>query len=180
MGKKVNVPIGKQFTRWTVIGEGHKAGYWMCQCSCGISKSVRFDTLMNNTSTNCGCLKLEKWIDRNTKYRNGELLDNRFYRIWQGMNDRCNDPKYVNYHGRDIIVCERWNSMNRDGYLNFYHDMYKLYLDHVEKFTIKNTSIDRINNDGNYHPDNCRWATWSVQRKNSRSGKRSNHSDAKE
>jgi len=133
MGKKINAQVGNKYERWTVTGEGHKAGYWMCQCSCGISKSVRFDTLMNGTSTNCGCLKLEKWIERNTKYRNGEVSDKRFYRIWQGMNDRCNEPKYINYHGRGIVVCKRWNSKNRDGYLNFYRDMYNSYLDHLKK-----------------------------------------------
>ena len=173
MGKKINAPVGNKYERWTVTGEGHKAGYWMCQCLCGETKSVRFDTLMNGTSTNCGCLKLEKWIERNTKYRNGEVSDKRFYRIWQGMNDRCNDPKYINYYGRGIVDCKRWNSKNRDGYLNFYRDMYNSYLDHAKKFTIKNTTIERINNDGNYQFDNCKWATRQEQLKNTRRSRRS-------
>lgn len=166
MGKKIEAKIGQKFNRWLVLNEGDKSGYWLCLCECGTKKMVRFDGLINNGSKSCGCLKLEKWIERNTKYKNGEIKDRRFYHIWQGINDRCNNPKYKRYCGRGIKVDTRWNSKNPNGYRNFYYDMYKMYLNHCDKYGIKNTTIERINNDGNYKLDNCRWATIQEQLQN--------------
>ena len=77
MSKTIEVPIGKKFNRWEVIGNTGK-GYWLCKCECGTIRGVRFDTLESNMSKSCGCLKMEKWIDRNLKYRNGETTDKRF------------------------------------------------------------------------------------------------------
>lgn len=83
------------------------------------------------------------------------------YAVWRCMKDRCrnpNNPSWKHYGGRGITVCQRW----KDSFPAFYADM--------GPRTTPKHSIDRINNDGNYEPINCRWATWSEQKLNSRSG----------
>lgn len=88
----------------------------------------------------------------------------RFYRIWQAMNNRCNNAKdkyFYKYGGRGIKVCERWRKFE-----NFYEDMFQQYQDHCDEFGEGNTSIDRIDNDLGYNLENCRWATNEVQSKN--------------
>ena len=95
------------------------------------------------------------------------MYKTRFYRIWRKMRTRCNNPnstKYYMYGDRGIKVCERWGK-----FLNFKEDMYEGYLDHVEKFGEKNTSIERKNNSKGYSKLNCVWATCKEQSKNMRS-----------
>jgi len=166
--KKLKVPIGKKFNRWEVIG-CDKRGYWLCKCECGTIKSVRFDSLLDNTSKSCGCLKMEKWIERNLKYRNGEASDKRFYNKWLGMRDRCRILK--EYIDRGTKVCERWKN-DETGFLNFYQDMHESYLKHLSEHGPVETTLDRINNNGNYEPENCRWATHKVQTRNTKRQKR--------
>lgn len=89
------------------------------------------------------------------------MTDTPFHRIWISMRQRCtnqNSHAFNNYGGRGIKVCERWEKFE-----NFKADMYQTYLEHLKIFGPKNTSIDRINNDGNYEPHNCRWATKKEQ-----------------
>jgi len=88
----------------------------------------------------------------------------KFYVVWTGMKRRTTDKKYHaydRYGGRGIKVCERWGKFE-----NFYEDMYESFLIHVEKYGKKNTSIDRVNNDGDYFPANCRWSTKLEQSRN--------------
>ena len=94
------------------------------------------------------------------------MAKTRFYVIWRGVVSRCTNKnyfKYKNYGGRGIRVCKRWESFE-----NFRDDIYTSYLEHIKQFGESQTSIDRINNDGNYEPLNCRWATYRVQNRNTK------------
>lgn len=172
MPKELNLDkfIGSKFGRWTAVKyDLSKKGYLFCRCECGTERFVRFDGLQNNVSKSCGCLKLEKWIDRNLKYRNGEKEDKRFYNRWLDMIGRCKrDPKY---YKRNITVCSRWLD-KESGFKNFHEDMYKSYLDHLKLHKSIHTLLDRINNNGNYEPNNCRWVTHKIQLRNTIRNKR--------
>ena len=92
--------------------------------------------------------------------------DYRFFRIWGDMNYRCNTPTcraYKNYGARGIKVCDKWRH-----YQGFKEDMWESYLDHLEKFGEKQTTLDRINVDGNNSKENCKWSTYTEQRLNTR------------
>lgn len=92
-------------------------------------------------------------------------VDVRFYRRWVKMRERCQSKhsgSYERYGAKGVRVCERWQDFE-----NFHRDMYSSFIDHVELHGVKNTTLDRINNDIGYCPENCQWATYSEQRNNS-------------
>ncbi len=135
-----------------------KLQYWwygLYECSCGTRKLILNHNVIRGLSKSCGCLKLDTLVKRNETHK---LSDTAEYTIWNAMRQRCENPKqkaYKNYGGRGIEVCKRWLKFE-----NFYADM--------GPRPSRKYSIDRIYNDGNYEPGNCRWATASDQQRNKR------------
>ncbi len=131
---------------------------WSCRCECGIIKDYSRTSLVSGKTQSCGCLQKELVTERMTKHG---LADNPLYNTWRGMIDRCHNPdclQFTNYGARGISVCDRWQGDN--GLVNFIQDMgYKP----DESF-----SIDRIDNDKGYSPDNCHWISSRNQMLNTR------------
>ncbi len=152
--------------RWTVLhrdldalsGSGRHA-HWVCRCSCGEVRSVNASMLNNGRSLSCGCLQAEQVAERNTKHGH---YGTRVYGSWHAMSGRCRNPSHrhwKHYGGRGITVTDRWLE-----FPNFLADM-------GEPPSPKH-SLDRIDNNGNYEPGNCRWATPLQQQSNRRNNVR--------
>jgi hypothetical protein len=178
MGRLIDL-TGRKIGCWTVLAihpermRYGKAGQavlalWLCRCDCGTERLVFGCNLHRGLSLCCGCIGREKTRKRSTKHghaRRGNI--SRAYWCWQHLKGRClnpNDKAYCWYGGREqpelpITVCEKW----QHSFENFFADM----LDPPPGL-----SIDRIDNDGNYEPGNCQWASASVQRANQRPRKK--------
>jgi hypothetical protein len=156
---------GQRFGRWLVLGFSHVnasgSPYWLCRCDCGNEVTTRGSYLRAGESTQCKACRQKALNKVNTKHGQSETRRKRAskeYVAWASMISRCERPTYkgfARYGGRDIKVCERW----RDSFDNFLTDMGR-------KPTSQH-SLDRYpNNDGNYEPGNCRWATPKEQANN--------------
>jgi len=171
---------GQRFGRWLVVEKADQPdkdgqSIWKCLCDCGAVGLIRGNPLRKGKSQSCGCLAAEMARGRARLAPNAEThgctkgrIQTAEYRIWSGMIKRCTNEKckaYKNYGGRGIRVCERWLKFE-----NFLADMGE---------RPEGKTLDRYpNNDGNYEPGNCRWATPKEQNNNRRDNMFVHHNGA--
>jgi hypothetical protein len=155
---------GHVFGRLTVVSFSHKdkSGHscWHCKCECGKEIIVSFGQLKQGITRSCGCLRREMASINNSKHGDSHGgKQSRLYRIWMGMRSRCNNPHskdFYLYGKRGIAVCESW-----DAYENF-RDWA------LSKGYNNKLSIDRVDSNLGYSPDNCRWVNNLIQANNKR------------
>lgn len=152
---------GQKFGRLTVLklfGTKNKKREWICQCDCGVLRTIPANHLRSGHTTSCGCFKREQLLKALIKHgQGGQNKRTPTYISWSNMHSRCLNPsneRYRDYGGRGIVICDEW-----EDFRNFYWEM-------GDK--PKGRTLDRIDNDGPYAGWNCRWATPSEQRYNQR------------
>lgn len=161
MGKFEDL-TGRKFGRLTVIERMptvNRRTRWKCICDCGTEKVVGAEQLKSGTTRSCGCYHSDR--TREAHYKHG-MSNHHLFRIWADMWKRCtnkNNKAYKHYGGRGITVCDEW--------LEF-QPFYDWAISHGWS---EGLTIDRINPDMDYSPDNCRWATWKVQQNNKRNNR---------
>ncbi len=160
MSKLIDL-TGQRFGRLVVIeraGNKRREALWKCRCDCGTFKEVTSYNLRKGMTQSCGCLRKETTSEMfrgNKTCMTHGRYGTRLYRIWAGMKHRCSPScskrEFDSYYGKGIRVCNEWND-------------FAVFAEWALKSGYSDElSIDRINNDGNYEPENCRWATIETQ-----------------
>ena len=157
MAKVIDL-VGQRFGRLVVVEEvgrnKHGGALWSCACDCGVAITISGNHLRRGTTKSCGCYQKDRAREGNVLHG---MAGCREYGSYKNMRNRCTNPNnkyYYNYGGRGITVCEQWNTFEQ-----FYKDMGPC----PENFT-----LERMNNDGNYEPSNCIWASRVTQASNRR------------